>query len=111
MLRGTYDEVFAADSHLQHLAYEQRPAKRSKAESIDTGNRVQQGELKADSAAYTDVDYHTISLWYHDKNKHTIYDLAHEFSNVLKQMMSFIKNKKKDRRQGPVRPSCKGLRD
>jgi hypothetical protein len=48
---------------------------------------------------YYRVDIFTDLLWYHDKNKHVLYDSAHQFANV-KQMLNTIKNRtKKDKLQ------------
>ena len=44
---------------------------------------------------YKDVDIYTTTLWYHDKIKHTMYDLAHQFGNVIKHMLSYIRNTNK----------------
>jgi hypothetical protein len=38
---------------------------------------------------------YTTSLWYHDKIGHTLYDLAHQFANVIKHVLKYQKNKKK----------------
>ena len=75
------------------------PRLRTKAESVASGNRVLTGESTAKQEAYHDVDNNTMQLWYHDKNKHTLYDLAHEFGNVIKQSFSFMKNKTTSQKQ------------
>ena len=59
---------------------------------------MESGESDSKAEAYRSVDIFTRLLWYHDKNKHVLYDNAHQFANVLKQMMNLIKNRtKKDK--------------
>ena len=94
-LRDDYKEEFAEVASVWPSAFEPRPAKRTKLNAIASGNRVLRGESRFKDEAYKDVDNYTTSLWYHDKIKHTLYDLAHQFANVIKHMLKYMKNKKK----------------
>ena len=98
-LRDAYEEEFAAVDDLAAFAGEGRPKKRTKKEAVASGNRVRQGEAKEKDEAFKDVDHHTSMLWYHDKIKHTLYDLAHQLANVLKHILKFMKNKQKKDKQ------------
>jgi hypothetical protein len=61
---------------------------------------VEQGQALEKDEAYKSVDIFTRYLWYHRKNAHVLYDNAHQFANVLKQMINSIKNRnKKDKLQ------------
>ena len=71
------------------------PPARTKASAVASGNRVLALESTKKAEAYYDVDWFTQLLWYHDKIAHTMYDLAHEFSNVIKQTFNFMLNKNK----------------
>ena len=66
------------------------PRKRTKTDAVAAGNRVITGRSAEKEEAYKDVDIYTISLWYHDKVKHTLYDLGHQLPNVMKQMFSYV---------------------
>jgi hypothetical protein len=100
-LRRAYAAEFKGDKTLKAWSKMLTPPpKRTKISSIASGRRVESGESTATSEAYKAVDIFTELLWYHDKNKHVIYDNAHQFANVLKQMMNSIKNRtKKDKLQ------------
>ena len=98
-LREAYAAVFEANDDLAAFAEEGRPPKRNKASAVASGNRVRRGEAKEKDEAYKDVDHHTTMLWYHDKIKHTLYDLAHQLANVLKQILKFSKDKQKQDRK------------
>ena len=69
--------------------------RRTKKDAIDAGNRVLSGASVETNEPYKDVDIYTTTLWYHDKIKHTMYDLAHQFGNVIKHMLSYIRNTNK----------------
>lgn len=92
ILRERYKREFAADEEMQSLADCNPPARRTKAQSVASGNRVLSGEASKKDEAFHDVDHHTMMLWYHDKIKHTLYDLAHEFANVIKHMFNWMKD-------------------
>ena len=62
---------------------------------MDAGNRVLTGESVERDEPYRDVDIYTTTLWYHDKIAHTMYDLAHQFGNVIKHMLTYIRNTNK----------------
>ena len=94
-LRKEYEAVFAADADMAAFAGEGRPKKRTKASAVASGNRVRQGEAPEKDEAFKDVDLHTTMLWYHNKIKHTLYDLAHQLANVLKHILKFLKDKQK----------------
>ena len=94
-LRKQYEEEFAQADDVGLFSSMERPAKRTKTSAIDSGNRAARHESKEVDEAYKDVDIYTTSLWYHDKIKHTLYDLAHQFANVIKQLLKYMKNKKK----------------
>jgi hypothetical protein len=99
-LRAAYAKAFPASKHLQDWAKKPKPAARTKESSIRSGNRVLSGASTKPYEAYYRVDIFTELLWYHNKNKHVLYDNAHQFANVLKQMMNTIKNRtKKDKLQ------------
>lgn len=91
-LRELYKEEFAADEDMQSLADCNPPARRTKAQAIASGNRVLAGEASKQEEAFHDVDLHSTQLWYHDKIRHTLYDLAHEFANVVKHMFNWMKD-------------------
>jgi hypothetical protein len=71
------------------------PRKRTKKEAVKAGNRVLSGESAEKKEAYRDVDIYTTDLWYHDKIEHTMYDLAHQFGNIIKHMLNYIRNTNK----------------
>jgi hypothetical protein len=97
-LRKAYGKEFKRDDQLKAWATKQAPPKRTKTSSIRSGKRVESGEANVKQEAYKSVDIFTKYLWYHDKNKHNMNDNAHQFSNVMKQMMNSIKNRtKKDK--------------
>jgi hypothetical protein len=77
------------------LGEEGPPRKRTKKQAVDAGNRVLTAKSAEKEEAYKDVDIYTTSLWYHDKIAHTMYDLAHQFGNVIKQMLNYIRNTNK----------------
>ena len=61
-------------------ADEGRPRKRTKTEAIASGNRCQQAnatKAAKKKEAFHDMDVYTTSLYYHDKIRDTMYDLAH----------------------------------
>jgi hypothetical protein len=94
-LRGEYKSEFVNADGVSPSACEPPPAKRTKTSAVASGNRVQRGESTAKEEAFKDVDLYTTSLWYHDKIGHTLYDLAHQFANVIKHVLKYQKNKKK----------------
>jgi hypothetical protein len=97
-IRAAYAEEFKRVPEMVAYAEQKAPKARKKADAIASGNRFQRGESNKKSSAYYDVDWFTQMLNYHNKISHTIYDLAHEFSNVIKQMLNLIMNKtKKDK--------------
>jgi hypothetical protein len=99
-LRKAYAKEFKASPTLKDWAKKKAPSMRTKASSIASGKRVEKRQSKPTDEAYKAVDVFTRLLWYHDKNKHVIYDNAHQFANVLKQMMNSIKDTtKKDKLQ------------
>jgi ornithine carbamoyltransferase len=99
-LRAAYAKAFPQDKHLQAWAKKTKPAARTKESSVRSGERVVSGASTKPYEAYYRVDIFTELLWYHNKNKHVLYDNAHQFANVLKQMMNTIKNRtKKDKLQ------------
>ena len=71
------------------------PRKRTKTDAVAAGTRVITRRSAEKEEAYKDVDIYTRSLWYHDKIKHTLYDLGHQLPNVMKQMFSYIRNQNK----------------
>jgi hypothetical protein len=98
ILRRAYEKEFGQDDTLKEWARLVAPRKRTKKSSVAAGMRVESGGGNIDMEAYRAVDIFTRLLWYHDKNKHVLYDNAHQFANVLKQMMNSIKNRtKKDK--------------
>jgi hypothetical protein len=98
VLRGAYSRAFPHDDLLEEWSKKLAPAARTKARSIASGERVASGAREPKEEAYKDVDIFTKYLWYHDKNRHVLYDNAHQFANVLKQMLNAIKNRtKKDK--------------
>ena len=76
-LRQLYEEEFAKADGVGLFSSLERPTKRTKTSAIDSGNRAFRRESKGVDEAYKDVDIYTTDLWYHDKIKHTLYDLAH----------------------------------
>jgi hypothetical protein len=97
-LRAAYAREFAGDELLTKWSEQRAPAMRTKASSIASGQRTAAKESLEKNEAYKAVDIFTRKLWYHNKNKHVLYDNAHQFANVLKQMMNAIKNRtKKDK--------------
>ena len=94
-LQKQYEEEFVQADDVALFSSMERPTKRTKTSAIDSGNRTAQGVSKEVDEAYKDVDIYTTSLWYHDKIKHTLYDLAHQFANVVKHILKYMKNKKK----------------
>jgi len=97
-LRTAYGAEFRRDEQVRSWALKQAPPKRTKTSSIASGKRVEAGEADIKVEAYRAVDIFTRYLWYHDKNRHVLYDSAHQYANVLKQMMNGIKNRtKKDK--------------
>ena len=97
-LREAFKKEFSADATLQDWAKKHAPPKRTKISSLKAGRRVASGQSMMENEAYRDEDIFSLLLWYHDKNKHVLYDNAHQFANVLKQMMNAIKNRtKKDK--------------
>jgi hypothetical protein len=56
---------------------------------------VERGQAEATDEAYRAVDIFTRRLWYHQKNAHVLYDNAHMFANVMKQMLGSVKNRNK----------------
>ena len=94
-LRKAYAKEFAAEKRMAEWAGEGPPPKRTKQSAIASGNRVLSGQSKKKEEAFYDVDIFTQSLWYHDKIKHTLYDNAHEFTNVIKQTFNFMMDKNK----------------
>ena len=93
--RNAYAHEFREDPTLRAWASLPPPPKRTKRSSIASGKRVESGQSKIKQEAYRAVDIFTKYLWYHDKNRHVLYDNAHQFANVLKQMMNFINNRNK----------------
>jgi hypothetical protein len=92
-LRAQYATEFAENETMCDWADENRPRKRTKQEAIASGNRVLTGASNKKDEAYHDVDVHTQSLWYHNKIKHTLYDLAHQLANVIKHIFGTIHDK------------------
>jgi len=91
-LRKRYAEEFANSETMAAWAEMQPPRKRTKKSAIDSGNRVLTKQAKRIDEAYFDVDIYTVSLWYHDKINHTLYDLAHQFTNMIKHTFNWMKN-------------------
>ena len=91
-LRKRYAEEFAESPTLVAWAALQPPAKRTKQSAIDSGNRVLTGQATKPNEAYWDVDIFTQLLWYHNKIDHTLYDLAHQFTNMIKHTFGWMKN-------------------
>jgi hypothetical protein len=56
---------------------------------------VERGQAEPTDEAYKAVDIFTRDLWYHEKNAHVLYDNAHMFANVIKQMLGSVKNRNK----------------
>ena len=99
-LRTAYAREFSADELLTKWSKQRAPTMRTKACSIASGERTAAKESLGKNEAYKAVDIFTQKLWYHNKNKHVLYDNAHQFANVLKQMMNVIKDRtKKDKLQ------------
>lgn len=94
-LRTLYKREFSAVEEMVEMADQGRPRKRTKAAAVASGNRVLTGEADAKHEAFKDVDVFTTTLWYHDKIKHNMYDLAHQFANVVKQHLRYMRNTKK----------------
>jgi hypothetical protein len=91
-LVAEYREEFSGCTKLANLADQGKPAKRTKQEAIDAGNRVLTGVSRENEEPYTDVDLYTTHLWYHDKIMHTLYDAAHEEANTVQQSLIWITN-------------------
>jgi hypothetical protein len=92
--RKRYKREFAACAEVAELYNKLPPALRTKAGSIRAGQQVENKTVKPLKSPYKGVDVFTKTLPYHDKNAHTIYDQAHQFSNVIKQSFTYVKNKK-----------------
>lgn len=99
-LRHMYKTEFEANEQMvawvtgdaNHRA---RPRKRTKTQAIADGNAVLNRDASRADSAFYDVDLHTQMLWYHNKILHSLYDLAHEFANIIKQSFNFMKNTNK----------------
>jgi len=91
-LRKRYADEFSESATLSAWAVMQHPPKRTKTSAIDSGNRVLTNQSTKPKEAYHDVDHYTQSLWYHDKILHTLYDLAHQFTNMIKHIFNWMKN-------------------
>ena len=91
-LREEYAKEFRQSPAMLSWHDQERPAKRTKTSAIAAGNRVRSGESSRGDEAYFDVDHYTVSLWYHHKIRHTLYDLAHQFTNVIKHIFNWMKN-------------------
>jgi hypothetical protein len=101
-LRKDYAVEFAKHPGLAELATQPAPKKRKKQESIDSANRVLAAASKNKSAhetakkqeAFYDVDVFTQLLPYFDRIKHNVYGQEHQFNNVIKQILTVVKNHK-----------------
>jgi hypothetical protein len=92
-LRAAYQQEFRKLDLVSGWAAKQAPPKRTKKSSIASGRRVESGEALMRDEAYRAVDVFTLLLWYHKKNEHAFYDNAHQFANIIKQLMKGIKNR------------------
>jgi hypothetical protein len=91
-LRQRYAREFSESPTLLAWADLPRPPKRTKRSAIESGNRVLTQQSTRHNEAYTDIDCYTQSLWYHNKILHTLYDLAHQFTNIIKHTFNWMKN-------------------
>jgi hypothetical protein len=76
-----------------------------------SGRRVQRGQAPEKDEAYKAVDIFSQYLWYHDKNSHVLYDNAHQFANIIKQMLLAVKNRNKSDKLHFNKPMRKRERD
>jgi hypothetical protein len=76
------------------LASKTAPGRLTREEALDWGRKVQREEVAGNISPYVDVDVFSRFLPYHDKIRHVKYDLAHEIANIIKQVFSFIGNRK-----------------
>ena len=92
-LREQWKKEFEADEDMALLADARKPKRRQKKDVRASVKRLQQGAAWKDEA-FSDVSVFQELLPYFDVTKHTIYDLAHTFANVIKLLFSIIANKK-----------------
>ena len=71
------------------------PAKRTKTSAVAAANRVRAGTSRKEDEAFYDNDVYTLLLPYHNKIRDNLYDLAHQFSNTVKHILTWTKNHKK----------------
>lgn len=95
-VRELFQEEFGHVQGMDELSRKGRPQKRTREGAIRAGKLVESGQRSASDEAYKGVDVYTLLLDYHDKVQHTLYDLAHNFCNVIKQALNTIKNTGKD---------------
>ena len=76
----------------------QPPTKRTKTSAGAAANRVLQGLSRPSNEPFYDHDVYTTNLPYHNKIRDVLYDLAHQFANTVKQILTWTKNHtKKDK--------------
>ena len=74
------------------------PTKRTKNSAAEAADRVLDGTSSKRDEPFYDHDIYTLNLSYHDKICHNVYDLAHQFSNTVKHILTWTKNHtKKDK--------------
>jgi hypothetical protein len=71
------------------------PAKRTKTSAAAAANRVLAGTSTKKDEPFYDHDVYTLNLPYHNKIRDNVYDLAHQFSNTVKHILTWTKNHKK----------------
>jgi uncharacterized protein YhaN len=76
------------------MAMKDKPSSRTHEESMREGTRVANGDLDEKEAAFKDVDIISKSIRDWNKVTQNKYDLAHEFANMVKHSLSYIKNVK-----------------
>lgn len=95
-VRELWNDEFGEVPGMEDWSTKGRPAKRTREGALKAGQLVQSGEREKTDEAYYAEDIYSLNLEYHDKINHNLYDLAHNFSNAIKQSLNYIKNKNKD---------------
>ena len=92
-LRNKWKHEFRKDSTLMQYASMMRPARRSKAEALASGRRVERKEATKQEESFHNVSALSEQLPYHDVTKHSKTDLAHTIANAVKLMFEHATNK------------------
>jgi hypothetical protein len=92
LYKKEFARVTTKQLHIGDLAGKKRPRARTHASSIESGRRVQAREAKETDEAFKGVDVYSKLLPYHDKQRHTIYDLAHNGANTVKDVAFMVGN-------------------